>query len=144
LPAITRAPADQAGTQRRGDRNIVALFAEREGVTGIGDGMRGETPVPRIAGEQGTIAKILHALPAETADATGVAEPGDTDPVADPVARDVAPDEIDAADDFMSRNDRIFDARQFGIDDVEVGSAHSARADPDANFVGAWKRSSRS
>ena len=74
------------------------------------------------------------------ADATRVSEPGDSHPVTDPVGCDVGADEVNAADDFMSWNDWVFDARQFRVNDVQVGSADSARAYPDANFLVAWKR----
>jgi hypothetical protein len=45
-----------------------------------------------------------------------------------------AADEVDAADDFMARNDRIFDAGKLGIDDMKVGPANPTRAYLDANF----------
>jgi hypothetical protein len=102
--------------------------------------MRGETAIPRVSSEQWMIAKIFPSLLAETADATSVSEPRDSNPVADPVGGYVGADEIDATDDFMAWDDRVFDARQFRIDDVKVGSANPARAYPDANFFGAWKR----
>ena len=97
-----RAPADQAGAQQRRDRNIVAVFAEREGIARIGNGVGGEAAVAGISGEQRTVAEVFHAVLAEPADAAGISEPGDSDAVADPVGRDVAADEVDAADDFMA------------------------------------------
>ena len=129
-----RPPADQAGAQQRRDRNIVAVFAEREGIARVGNGVGGEAAVPRVSGEERTVAEIFHALPAEAADAAGVAEPGDSDPLADPVGGDVAADEVDAADDFMAGNDGIFDAGKLGIDDMKVGPADAAGAHLDANF----------
>ena len=107
-----RPPADQAGAQQRRDRNIVAVLAERESIAGIGNGVRGEAAVARVSGEERTVAEIFHALLAEPADAAGISEPGDSDPVTDPMCRDVAADEIDAADDFMAGNNRIFDRRE--------------------------------
>ncbi len=104
LPAITsdRQPIRPAHNKRR-DRNIVAVFAERKSIARVGDGVRGETAVPRVSGEERTVAEIFHALPAVAADAAGVSEPGDSDAFADPVCGDVAADEVDAADDFMAR-----------------------------------------
>ena len=101
-----RPPTDQAGAQQRRDRNVVAVFAERKSIARIGDGVGGEAAVAGISGELRAVAEIFHALPAVAADAAGVAEPGDSDPVADPVSRDVAADEVDAADDLMAGNDR--------------------------------------
>src|ERR1700730_6931322 len=101
-----RSPADQAGAQQRRDRDIVAIFAERESVARIGNGVGGEAAIPRISGEEGTIAEIFHAFLAEPTDAAGVSEPGNSDPVTEARGRNVAADEVDAADDFMARNDR--------------------------------------
>jgi hypothetical protein len=42
---------------------------------------------------------------------------------------------IDAADDFVAGNDRIFDGGEFAIDDVKVGSADPARADLNADLA---------
>src|SRR5258708_29687293 len=114
-----RPPADQAGAQEWRDRNIVAVFAERESVARVGNGVRGEAAVPRVAGEKRAVTEIFHALPAEAADAAGVSEPGDSDPVTDAVGRDMAPDEVDTAYDFMAWNDRIPDARKLRIDDMK-------------------------
>jgi hypothetical protein len=73
-------------------------------------------------------------LLAEAADAAGVSEPGDADAVADAMGGDVGADEVNAADDLMAGDDRIWDAGQFRVDDVEIGSAHAAGADLDANL----------
>ncbi len=102
--------------------------------------MGGEAAVPRVSGEKRTVAEIFHALPAEATDAAGVAEPGDSHPLANPVGSDVAADEVDAADDFMAGNDRIFYAGKLGVDDVKVGPANPAGAHGDANFVIARER----
>ena len=96
--------------------------------------------VPRVSGEERTVAEVLHTLPAEAADAAGVSEPGDADPVAEAMCRDVVADEVDAADDFMSGNDRIFDVGKLRIDDMKVGPADPARAHLDANFAVAGDR----
>src|ERR1700687_1817931 len=101
--------------------------------------MRGEAAIPRIAGEERTVAEIFHALPAVAADAAGISKPGYADAVADPVGCDVRPEKVDAADDFVAGNYRIFDAGQFGIDDVKFGPAHAACAYFDANLSFAGK-----
>src|SRR6267143_464458 len=85
-----RPPADQACAQQRRDRNIVAVLAERESIAGIGNGVRGEAAVPRVAGEKRAVTEIFHALLAEPADAASISEPRDPDPVTDPVCRDIA------------------------------------------------------
>ena len=80
------------------------------------------------------IAEIFHTLLAEPADAAGVSEPGDSDSIADAVCRDLAADEVDAADDFVAKNDGIFDAGKLRIHDMKVGPAHATRAYLDANL----------
>src|ERR1700748_1645525 len=129
-----RAPADQAGAQQRRDRNIVAAFAQWESVARIGNGVRGEAAVARISGEERTIAKIFHVLFAKPTDAAGVSEPRDPDPVADPVGCDVAADEVDAADDFMPRDDWIFDSGKLRIENMKVGPADSTRTHLDTDL----------
>ena len=69
-----------------------------------------------------------------------MSEAGDSNPLTDPMGRDIGTNEVDAADNLMTGNDRVFDVGKFRIDDVKVGSADSARAYLDANFVAAWKR----
>jgi hypothetical protein len=50
------------------------------------------------------------------------------------MCRDVAAEEVDAADDFVAWNDRVFDVRELRIDDVKVGPADSTGAYLDANL----------
>jgi hypothetical protein len=45
---------------------------------------------------------------------------------------------IDPTDDLVTPNDRIFDVQEFAVDDVEIGPAHAAGADPDLPI--AWRR----
>jgi hypothetical protein len=80
------------------------------------------------------VAEVLHTFPAESADAAGMSEPGNTDPVAEAVCRHIVADEVDATDNLMPGNDRVFDVWKLGIDDVKVGAADPARTDLDANF----------
>src|SRR5438034_7815623 len=76
----------------------------------------------------------------QTAGAAGISEPGDSDPVTDPMCRDVAADKLDAADDFMAGNNRIFDAGELRVDDMKIGPANPTRAHLDANFSVAGAR----
>src|SRR5260221_14635328 len=100
--------------------------------------MGGITAVASVSGKERAVAKVFHSLPAIAADAAGVCEPGDSDPVADPVHRHITADAIDAADNLMARHDRIFDIRKLRIDDMEVGSANPARTHLDPNLSFAW------
>src|SRR5206468_348894 len=76
-------PANQAGAEQRRNRDVVAGFAERKAITGVGDKVRGKAAIARVAREQRTIAKIFPAAAAIGAFAAGVTEPGNADPVTD-------------------------------------------------------------
>jgi len=69
-----------------------------------------------------------------------MSQPRYPDAVADPVCRHIAADMIHAADNFVARNNRIFDSGELTIDEVKVGSADPAHADLDANLSVAWLR----
>src|SRR5271166_2138261 len=97
--------------------------------------MARETAVPGVAREERTIAEIFHAFAAKSADAAGMSEPGYPDAVADVVGRHIGANEIDAADDLMPGNNRIFDIREFPVDHMEVGPADPARTHCDADFA---------
>ena len=40
----------------------------------------------------------------------------------------------------MAGNDRIGDIGQFAVDDMQIGAAHAAGADPDAHVAGPGRR----
>jgi len=96
--------------------------------------VRGEASIPCVSGKQRTIAEILHPVLAKAADAAGISEPVDTDPVTDSVFPHVVSHEIDAADDLMAWNHRILNVRKFRIDDVKIGPAYPTRTHLDADF----------
>ena len=52
-------PADQPGAEQRRQRRVVALFAEREAVSRVGDEVAGKAAVARVAGEFGMVAEIF-------------------------------------------------------------------------------------
>jgi hypothetical protein len=66
-----------------------------------------------------------------------VSEPRDPDPVADPVGRDVAAHEVDAADDLMPGNDWISDAGKLRIENMKIGPTDSTRTHLDTNLPAA-------
>jgi hypothetical protein len=112
---------------------VGAGFAERKCVACIGDGARGETAVARIAGEQRRIAEIFAAGQTIGTMAAGVAEPRDADTHAD--AQPLDADRIDAANDFMARNNWQFRIWQFAVDDVQIGTADAAGGDLYSNLA---------
>jgi hypothetical protein len=50
------------------------------------------------------------------------------------MGRDVAADEIDAADDFVAGHDGIPDAGNLGVDHMKIGPANAARTHPDTDL----------
>ena len=135
-----RAPTDQAGTQQRGNGNIVAGFTERKAIAGIRDEMRGKAAVARVAGKARAVAEVFPAAPAIGTFTAGIAEPGNADPLANPKRGHTGPKRVDPADHLMAGHDRIGDVRQFSIDDMQIGPAHAAGADLDAHIAGPGDR----
>ena len=54
-----RAPADQAGAEQWRERGILAVFAQRKTIAGVGDKEGGKTAIARVAGEFRVIAEIF-------------------------------------------------------------------------------------
>jgi hypothetical protein len=81
------------------------------------------------------IAQIFTAARAKSADATGVAQPGDADALASVQIEDAGADRIDPADDFVTRDDRDLRVWQFAIDDMQVCSADTAGRDPHSDLT---------
>src|SRR6185312_10043781 len=86
------------------------------------------------------VAEVLHAIPAKSTNAAGIPQPRDSDLVTNPVRRHIVSDQVDTADDFMARNDRISDVRKIAVDDVKVSSADSAGTHLDTDFSVTWFR----
>ena len=83
--------------------------------------MSGKSAVARVAGKQRTVAEILHVVFPVPAYATGMPEPWNPDTVVDLEIHHVF-NQIDPANDLVTRDDRIFDAGKLCIKDVEVPS----------------------
>src|SRR5262249_57928989 len=81
---LERAPADQAGAEKRsgGDRIVEAVEGKRK--AGIGDHVGGKATVAAVAGEGRSIAEIFLVAGAVGTDAAGMTEPGDAHPLAKP------------------------------------------------------------
>ena len=131
-----RSPADQASAEQGSQRHVIASFAERERIAGIGDGCRGEAAVAGIPGEERAIAKVFLVTPAIGTDATGVAEPRNADALTHVQLVDARPDHIDLADDLVARDDRHLRIGQFAIDNMQVRAADAAGGNLDSNLTG--------
>ena len=69
-----------------------------------------------------------------------MAEPRNSDAVADTVGGDVRSERLDAADNFVAGDDGVFDIRQLAIDDVKVSPANAASAHAHADLSATRKR----
>ena len=128
-------PADQSGAKKGRGRDGIGKAIQSEGVGGIGDGVRGETAIAAVAGEDRPVAEVFVVRHAVGTSAAGMAEPGDADALAHAVRGHVLPELVDDAHDLVPRHDRPNDIRQLAIDNVEVRSAHPAGFYPNANLT---------
>src|ERR1039458_5280743 len=91
------------------------------------------TTVDRIAGEDGRIAKVLHASAAIPASAVGAANPRNSYASAGRKVRSGA--FHDVADDLMSGNQALPPPRKFPLHNMQVGTANPASADLQQNMA---------
>src|SRR5262249_30725467 len=99
---LERAPADQAGAEKRsgGDRIVEAVEGKRK--AGIGDHVGGKATVAAVAGEGRSIAEIFLVAGAVGTHAAGMTEPGDAHSLAQPQRSHAGCQGIDNADDFVA------------------------------------------
>ena len=121
-----RAIADQACAEQRGGVDVVDARWQREAEALVGDGVLGVTAIDLVAREAGVVAKVLAPFAAVAAVPAGVTQPGNADPRARWRVR-AGPAGIDDPDDLVPGHDRMADAGQFIVDDVQVGAADGAR-----------------
>ncbi len=128
------AEADDAGAEQRGGDDGVEAGGERIGEIGADGGELGVAAVDRVAGEDGVVAEVLHAVTAEPAIAVNAADPGDAGARADGQVCGCAFN--DFADDLMAGDDARVEGRKIALDDVEIGAADAAGDDFEENFAG--------
>jgi|SRR5215475_13614397 len=87
-----------------------------------------------IAGKPCLLAEILFILPAEIAGSVRGIKPGDADAITFFKVANVGASSIDDTDNLVSGNDGEIRKHQVTLDDVQVGVAHAAAANTDANF----------
>ena len=98
--------------------------------------MRGKPAVARIAGKYRMIAEIFAVLPAIGANAAGCSKPGDADAFAKAQRCHTLAQRIDTSDNLVTRHNRIGNIGQFPVDHMEIGAAHAAGANADADHAG--------
>src|SRR5207302_3707561 len=90
------------------------------------------------SGEAGLEAQVLSACGAEAAHAAGMAQPGDAGPVPNGEPLGLGPEGVDLAHDLMAGNDAGALGRQIALGQVQIGPAHAAARDADADLVARW------
>ena len=122
-------PEQSRGAAATGSRSS----GERERERRLGDGVGGEFPVARVAGEERRVAEIFARAHAIGAMAARMAEPRDAD--AGPKRQaDALASRLDPADDLMPRHDRQLRIGQVAVDHVQVGAADAAGRDRQPNL----------
>jgi hypothetical protein len=87
-----------------------------------------------IAGKPSPLAEILIILSAEIAGSVRETKPGDTDTIAFFEVANVGAPSIDDSDNLVSGNDGNPGQCQVTLYDVQIGMAHAAATNTDANF----------
>jgi hypothetical protein len=95
----------------------------------------GITAIARITGEQWVIAQIFRSIATVSAPSASSTEPRHANALPDFKLVDCAADQVDAADDFVSRDDGKLGIRQLTIDDMQIGTAHPAGRHPQSHFA---------
>ncbi len=83
------------------------------------------------------VTEVLAAGEAIGADAVGVAQPRNPDPLAEPEALHARPERIDPTDDLVAGDDRQMGVWQIAVDHMQVGAAHPAGGDLHPNLAAA-------
>src|SRR5207248_2984962 len=104
------------------------------------DGKLGEAAVVVVAGVAGGFTQVFPAGGTESADAAGMPQPGHADPGPRFEVPTAGADGIDDPDDLVARDDRPLAGGEVSFDNMEVGSADRATADPQPHFPRAGRR----
>src|SRR6185437_5106624 len=131
IGAITDEARAKKGRQLLGGRTD----RERKAKASVCDDLLGIAPVDRVASEESVLAEVLLTGAAIAAESAGPGEPGDTHPVARPIAGDRRPDLGDRADDLVAGRDGVVDVGQLAVQEVQIGAADAAGLYRDADLV---------
>jgi hypothetical protein len=82
------------------------------------------------------VAEIFAGFPAIATNAAGRAQPRDAHALAKAQRRHARSKCVNPSDNLVTGHDRIGDIGQFTVDNVEIGAAHAAGADLDADHAG--------
>jgi hypothetical protein len=97
--------------------------------------------IARVAGTQRPIAQIFAAGTTIRTDATGRAEPGHADPLADRKPRHASPQRSDPSHDLMAGNERKLRIGKLAVHHMQVGTTYAAGRDLEQYVTGRGRRS---
>jgi hypothetical protein len=129
------AVADDAGAEQRGGVFVVVGVGKP---VRVGLGHHGPLRVAAVGvppGEARVDAQVLGAAPAPSAAAASVPQPGDARPLADREPSAARAEGLDLADDLVARDGGRLARGQIALGQVEIGPAHAAGRDPDADLA---------
>ena len=129
-----RPPANKARSHQGRRGHVVSLVRKNNGVSGISEHVRRIPSIARVPSKDRIIAEILTSVAAEFTRSAGLAEPWNSNALANGKHRAWS-QRIDVPDDFVARHDWQHSKRQISINDVEIGAANSACADPDPHLI---------
>jgi hypothetical protein len=111
------------------------LLAQLEGIIGIDDRGCREAAIPRVPSEKRPVTEIFVAPYAIGADATGTCQPGNADALANSQMRYTLAYYVNAADNFVARDDRKLGVRQLPVHDMKICAADAARCHPNPDLA---------
>ena len=135
LGAAEGTKADDAGAQQRCRLFVAEAVGKGQGVGLVDHRELGVAAVVVPAGEPRGGAEVLVTADAPAAAPARVAQPGDPGALARLEAGGTRPDRIDDADDLVTGNDAPTPRLDVALGEVEVGAAHAARRDADADLA---------
>ena len=118
---------------------IVIPLGQAKTIARIGKRIFGVAAVAVIAGEYGVVAQVLALCQAEPAMAATAGQPGHAHPFPDRAFVSQIAGMDDRPHHFMPQNQGRLMQRQFAVENMQIGTAHTARGNPQQDFIGGWK-----
>ncbi len=128
-------PDDPGAEERRGG-DVVESLGDEVGVGLVDENEFGVAAVEVPTGEARSEAEVLPPRDAEAAPPARGGEPRHADALSFPPACAARPDGVDDAHDLVARRDQVATRREIALGQMQVGSAHPAGEDPDADLAG--------
>jgi hypothetical protein len=132
----TKGPvADDSGAQERSGLLVAEGGGNGVGIAFVYYYVVGIAPIEVPPGEEGGDAQILPSGHTEPAHSTGLSQPGHTDSVSWAEADRARSEFVDDADHLVAWDNSIMIGRQITLRQVEIGAAHPADLDMEADVT---------